>query len=262
MYKNLADCSRAIVSHVMLAHEAVHCPHTSGKGLHLVQNHYKGEKEGKDAESCESIQETPPSVSKGVARRQGAQENVVRHEDEQVEAEQEDVDEEEHKVLLVAGPHAVVHPRAVVVHPHDAAPARHAVVGPWRAEGVASPAHHLGALVPAPQQSIQGGLLGLDVLRRCQGRRCGRCFPPLLAAAHWHAQVFCAGQARLQARWDAEEGLRSRRHRPRVREHYLQVAPHGQDEEHGEYVAVDGLQLSSEQGVVHHHRFRPAKEQQ
>ena len=40
------------------------------------------------------------------------------------------VDEEEDEVLLVVGPDAVVHPGAVVVHPHYAPPADPTVVAP------------------------------------------------------------------------------------------------------------------------------------
>jgi hypothetical protein len=65
-----------------------------------------------------------------VASRHLAVEELPEDEAERVGGRDPGVAQEEDEVLLVVGADAVVHPRAVVVHPHHATAADAAVVAP------------------------------------------------------------------------------------------------------------------------------------
>ena len=89
----------------------------------------------------------------------GAEEVVPSEDQEAVDGAGPGVDQEQQKVLQVPGADAVVHPRAVVVHPADAAVADAAVVRVRRLEALALGAHAELAV----QQPLR--------LRRHRGRR-------------------------------------------------------------------------------------------
>ena len=60
-------------------------------------------------------------VLAALVRVEIAENRSANQERQSVGLAQRDVHQEEHEVLLVVPPHAVVHPRAVVVHLEDAA---------------------------------------------------------------------------------------------------------------------------------------------
>lgn len=78
----------------------------------------------------------PPQAApwKNTITTQNNQKNIVKLKN--LHAQRARVRAEEQEQLLVADAHAVVHPRAVVVHLDDAPLAQAAVMGPWRLEGV------------------------------------------------------------------------------------------------------------------------------
>ena len=94
------------------------------KECHLLAGHAAGEEpeeDGLDDEADDHRRAAGRQLAAGGGEG-------VEHEEERVGARGHDVGREEDEVLLVERAHAVVHPRAVVVHAADAAAADRAVV--------------------------------------------------------------------------------------------------------------------------------------
>lgn len=108
---------------------SVHGAQPRNYAVKLVHEHAQGEdhrRAGQDEHRSDEIGGEGAVVVAELFRR--ALHEVVEHQSDSVAGRQERVEEEQDEVLLVADSDAVVHPRAVVVHPYNAAPAETAMV--------------------------------------------------------------------------------------------------------------------------------------
>lgn len=97
--------------------------------MELVHEHAEGENHGR----CRDDEHGSDKVGREGAvvvaiRLRHALHEVVQHQSDRIAGDSEGVEEEQDEVLLVGHPDAVVHPRAVMVHPHYASPAQSAVM--------------------------------------------------------------------------------------------------------------------------------------
>mmetsp|Transcript_6307 Transcript_6307/g.24568 ORF Transcript_6307/g.24568 Transcript_6307/m.24568 type:complete len:272 (-) Transcript_6307:512-1327(-) len=161
-----------------LALESIYLGRARLDDLPLVKHH--AQREGPEKDGLHEQHDDPEQATWVVLAcvvallRHTAGQKLCDDQDQRVEAHEKDVGDEEDEELVVPHANAVVDPRAVVIHFHDAPPADAAVMGPLRLEVPGAPLASLDeARVLAVRASLRVRRLrdGHRVLRHRPGVR-------------------------------------------------------------------------------------------
>mmetsp|Transcript_22907 Transcript_22907/g.71142 ORF Transcript_22907/g.71142 Transcript_22907/m.71142 type:complete len:357 (+) Transcript_22907:1683-2753(+) len=167
------DLVHVLPHFVVFALEAVDLRGARADDLPLVEDHAERERaeehglehEQYDPDATAGVREAGVLGAPRARQRPVAPEHFGRDEEERVGAHREDIRDEEDEEFVVAHADAVVHPRAVVVHLDDAAPADAAVVRALRLEVSRT------ALAALDQARVAAGAVRVLVRRRARRLR-------------------------------------------------------------------------------------------
>jgi len=151
MLRELAVTAADVVVAVVgrrLPLETIDVGQVGGDDVPLIEHHAQREEskeQGLDGESHEreevgGMVDAAGAVVVGVNVSDAVDESVD-DEEEGVEAGEAGVENEEEEVLVIPNSHAVIHPRAVMIHFYDASLADTAVMRPGRLERLTPPTH-------------------------------------------------------------------------------------------------------------------------